>query len=159
MLLQNGPETLPCGTAGMLALLLLPTPICKSLQTIKHTMKYLSVHNHHPDFSKKIKLMISLPNNSDFANLREYTIDPNNRFFYFFLTAINMTYFLQYSVNVGGASCAHTGCAVELGQGEQGVRLKTSCFLGNYFIPTLSKKKKSQIASLFNHRNNNKKKT
>lgn len=98
-------------------------PTSKSLQTTKHTMKSLFssyLHNHHPAFSKK---KISLPNKSYFANLREHTIDLNSSFF-FFLTAINVIYFLQHPVNIGGASFLHTKVVRgELGQGERGRKL------------------------------------
>lgn len=45
--ISNGPETLHCGTAGILTLLFLPTHIYKPLENTKHTIKYLlSLHTY-----------------------------------------------------------------------------------------------------------------
>lgn len=93
--------------------------------------------------------MISLPDKSDFANLREHTIELSS-LGGGGLTAIKVIHFLQHPVNIGGASfCTQRLCLLSWGR-ETKAKSYKPLFLGNHFIATLSNE--SQIVALFNYR-------
>lgn len=73
--------------------------------------------------------MISLPNNSDFANLREHAIDLNNSFFFF--NSYKRDIFSAASCEYRRClSSAHKGCACWAGAGRAGRKAINLLFSG-----------------------------